>query len=267
MNFSGILGFLAGLGLIVYGIIGNGDKISGFIEYSSLAITLGGTAGALLMSFPFKVIKNVPHMLFMVIKPKKYDPQEYIDQMVEYAKIARSKSLLALEDSANDCKDPFMKSSLMLIVDANDSDRVKAMLDDGIDFMCERHEENWAFFDRMSAVAPGFGMIGTLVGLINMLKHLSDNADGLGAGMSTALITTFYGCIVAHLIASPIANRLKTIHSKELLCMQIVEEGALAIISGANPRYIEEKLEFMLANAESKKKGKGKNSNTKETNG
>lgn len=264
MNFTGILGFFLGVGLIIYGIIGNGDSISGFVEYASLAITLGGTAGALLMSFPFKVIKNVPHMLWMVIKPKKYDPKKYIEQMVEYAKIARSKSLLALEDSANECKDPFMKSSLMLIVDANDSDRVKVMLDDGIDFMCERHEENWAFFDRMAAVAPGFGMIGTLVGLINMLKHLSDNADGLGAGMSTALITTFYGCIVAHLIASPIANRLKTIHANELLCMQIVEEGALAIISGANPRYIEEKLEFMLANAENVKEKKKKTDKVKD---
>ena len=260
MNITGILGFLAGLGLVVYGMIGEGDPLSGFINYPSLAITCGGTFGALLMSFPFKVIKNVPKMLKMFVKPKKYKPEAYIDQMVEYAKIARSKSLLALEESANDCKDPFMKSSLMLIVDANDSDRVKAMLDDAIDFMCDRHEENTAFWDKMGAVAPGFGMIGTLVGLINMLANLSGNADGLGAGMSTALITTFYGCILAHLIASPIANRLRTIHSEELLCMQIVEEGALAIISGANPRYIQEKLEFMIP----KSKGKKKEKETKE---
>ncbi len=254
MNISGLLGFLLGLGLIVYGMIGNGDSINTFIDFQSLAITLGGTLGALLMSFPFKIIKNVPKMVMMFLMPKKYDPQKYIEQMVEFAKIARSKSLLALEDSAKDCKDPFMKSSLMLIVDANDSDRVRAMLDDAIDFMCERHEENWTFFDKAGAVAPGFGMIGTLVGLINMLKNLSGNADGLGAGMSTALITTFYGCIVAHLISAPIAHRLRALHAQELLCMQIVEEGALAIISGANPRYIEEKLEFMLP--KNKKKAK-----------
>ncbi len=260
MNITGILGFLAGLGLVVYGMIGSGDPLSGFIDPPSIAITCGGTFGALMMSFPFKVIKNAPKMIKMFVKPKKYKPEKYIDQMVEYAKIARSKSLLALEESANDCKDPFMKSSLMLIVDANDSDRVKSMLDDAIDFMCDRHEENTAFWDKMGAVAPGFGMIGTLVGLINMLANLSGNADGLGAGMATALITTFYGCIMAHLIASPIANRLRTIHSEELLCMQIVEEGALAIISGANPRYIQEKLEFMIP----KNKGKKKEKETKE---
>ena len=264
MNISGIIGFLMGLGLIVYGMIGQGDPLSGFINYPSMAIVIGGTFGALLISFPFKIVKNSPKLLLMVLKPKKYDPKVYIDQMVEYAKIARSKSLLALEDSANECTDPFMKSSLMLIVDANDSDRVKAMLDDGIDFMCERHEENWVFYEKMGAVAPGFGMIGTLVGLINMLANLTDNSDGLGAGMSTALITTFYGCIIAHLIAAPIANRLKTIHAKELLCMQIIEEGALAIISGANPRYIQEKLEFMLASSEINKKSKSKSKEKEE---
>lgn len=265
MNISGIIGLLAGIALVIYGMIGQGDPISGFIDYPSMAITFGGTFGALLMSFPFKIIKNVPKMLLMFFKPKKYKPEEYIEQMVEYAKIARSKSLLALEDSANDCKDPFMKSSLMLIVDANDSDRVKAMLDDAIDFMCERHEENWSFFDRMGAVAPGFGMIGTLVGLINMLANLEGNAEGLGAGMSVALVTTFYGCIAAHLIASPIANRLKAIHAEELLCMQIVEEGALAIISGANPRYIQEKLEFMLPRNNPKKE-KSRNEKSKKEN-
>ena len=263
MNISGLLGLIAGIGLIVYGMIGQGDPLSGFINYPSLAITLGGTFAALLMSFPMSIIKNVPKMIMMVIKPKKYNPQESINQMVEYAKIARSKSLLALEESANECKEPFMKSSLMLIVDANDSDRVKEMLDSSIDFMCERHSQNIAFFDKTAAVAPGFGMIGTLVGLINMLANLEGDSSGLGAGMSTALITTFYGCIVAHLLASPIAHRLRAIHESEILCMEIIKEGSLAIISGANPRYIQEKLEFMLPKNKGKNKVKNQNKNEK----
>lgn len=256
MNISGIIGFIAATALIVYGCVGSGAPISNFYDPASIAIVVGGTMGALLVGVPFKVIKNIPKMIGMVFKPKKLVPEKYIESMVEYAKIARTKSLLALEDSANECKDPFMKSSLLLIVDANDSDRVKEMLDDAIDFMCDRHEENWAVFDKMGGVAPGFGMIGTLVGLINMLANLSGNPDGLGAGMATALITTFYGCIIAHLIATPVSNRLKANHAKEVLCMQIVEEGALAIISGANPRYIQEKLEFMLPKNSGKSKKK-----------
>ena len=254
MNISGLLGFLAACGLIVFGMIGKGDLITNFVDVTSLALVLGGTLGALLIAYPFKVIKNVPKMILMVIKPKKYKPEKYIEQMVEYAKIARTKSLLALEDSANECTEPFLKSSLMLIVDANDSDRVKAMLDDAIDFMCERHEQNFSFFDKASALSPAFGMIGTLVGLINMLANLSGDPDGLGAGMSVALITTFYGSIFSNLICAPISTRLKAIHAEEVLCMQIIEEGALAIISGANPRYIQEKLEFMLPDKKKKSK-------------
>lgn len=254
MNISGLLGFLAAVALIVWGIIGKGDPITTFVDTQSMAIVFGGTLGALIMAFPFKVIKNIPKMIWMTIKPKKYNPQYYIDQMVEYAKIARTKSLLALEDSANDCKDPFMKSSLMLIVDANDSERVKSMLDDAIDFMCERHEENVSVFDKGSALSPAFGMIGTLIGLIIMLKNLSEDQSKLGEGMSVALITTFYGSLFSNLICAPIATRLKAIHREEVLCMQIVEEGALAIISGANPRYIKEKLEFMLPKNNKKNK-------------
>lgn len=254
MNVSGILGFIAAVALIFYGMTAKGDSATLFLDYQSLAIVFGGTLGALIMAYPIKVIKNVPRMLVMTIKPKKYNPRYYIDQMVEYAKIARTKSLLALEDSANECKDPFMKSSLMLIVDANDSDRVKSMLDDAIDFMSERHEENVSIFDKGSALAPAFGMIGTLLGLIIMLAHLSDDADSLGAGMSVALITTFYGSIFSNLICAPISTRLKSIHREEVLCMQIIEEGALAIISGANPRYIQEKLEFMLPKSNEKDK-------------
>lgn len=257
MNISGLFGLFAGIGLIVYGMIGNGDPISGFIDLASVAITIGGTFAALTMSFPMSIIKNVPKMLMIVTKPPKFKPEECITQMVDYAKIARSKSLLALEESANECKDPFMKSALLLIVDANDSDRVKEMLESSIDFMCDRHSANTAFFDKMGSVAPGFGMIGTLVGLINMLANLTGDSSKLGSGMATALITTFYGCIVAHLIASPIAHRLRGIHESEVLCMEIVKEGSLAIVSGANPRYIQEKLEFMLP------KNKKKQKNTK----
>ncbi|MFA5658056.1 MAG: motility protein A [Oscillospiraceae bacterium] len=258
MNIVSILGYIVGLGLIIYGIIENGDPLSNFWSASSVMIVIGGTVGAVMIGYPWKIIKNMPKMIFMMLKPKKYKPEKYIEQMVEYAKIARTKSLLALEDSANTCPDPFMKSSLMLIVDANDSERVKAMLDDAINFMCDRHEENWSIWEKASSLAPAFGMIGTLIGLINMLANLQENPDGLGAGMSVALITTFYGCILANVFLTPVANRLKAIHSEEVLCMEIVKEGSLAIISGANPRYIQEKLEFMLPK---KKEGKEKSKN------
>lgn len=181
------------------------------------------------------------------MKPKKYDPKKYIDQIVEYAQVARSRGLLALEESANQCTDAFMKSALMMIVDANDPEKVRGMLDDTIMFMCERHEQGRAFFEKGVTIFPAFGMLGTLVGLINMLSSLDlSDPTSLTSGMATALITTFYGSLFANVIFAPLGMALKNSHEEELLCMQIIEEGVLAIAGGSNPRYIQEKLEFML---------------------
>ena len=252
MNISLIIGWVISFGLVIFGIFNGGD-IGSFIEVASLAITVGGTIGCLVASFPLSYLAGVPKKFAMALFPKKYKPEKYIDEIVEYAKIARGRGLLALEESANNCKDPFMKSALMLIVDANDADKVRGMLDDAISFMCERHENGRAFFEKGVGIFPAFGMLGTLVGLVNMLASMEESADGLASGMATALITTFYGSLFANVIFAPLAAALKNTHEDELLCMQIIEEGVLAIAAGSNPRYIQEKLEFMLP--KSKQKG------------
>ncbi len=262
MNISGIIGLVLAIGLVVWGCMSGGD-IMNFWDPASVAIVVGGTIGALIFTYPVSVLKNAGKMVKIAFMPKKYDPEKYIADMVEHCKTARMKGILALEESANACPDPFMKSALMLIVDANDSDKIKSMLDDSIDFMSERHESNFALWVKGSAVAPAMGMVGTLVGLINMLKSMDptnpDSAATLGLSMSTALVTTFYGCILAHLIFSPIGNLCKYNHNQEILCLQIIEEGTLAITAGANPRYVEEKLRMMLP-ANVKPKGKASSS-------
>jgi chemotaxis protein MotA len=270
MNISGIIALLAALGLIVFGIIfGQEDPMGalmGFYDGPSVLIVIGGSIAATVFSFPFSVIKRVPHMLKIAFMPTKYNPEKYVTDMVEYCKTARMKGILALEEAANQCTDPFMKSSLMLIVDANDSEKVRSMLDDAINNMCDRHDSYAAFWGRASAVAPAMGMIGTLIGLVNMLGAMDptdpDSAASLGANMSVALITTFYGCILAHCLFTPIGMLCQANHADEVLCMSIVEEGTLAIISGANPRYVEEKLRMMLpAQKEKKSKAKAKAAN------
>lgn len=261
MNITLIIGWVAAFGLIFMGIVageGNGlGAINRFLEVQSFLITGGGALACLVASFPLSYLAGVPKKLGMAFFPKKYSPEKYIQQIVEYAQTARSKGLLALEESANQCPDPFMKSSLMLIVDANEPEKVRAMLDDAINFMCDRHENGRAFFEKGVALFPAFGMLGTLVGLINMLATMSSNPDGLASGMATALITTFYGSLFANVLFAPLGMALKNSHEDELLCMQIIEEGVLAIAAGSNPRYIQEKLEFMLPkskHADAKKK-------------
>lgn len=256
MNLSLIIGWVISFGLVVFGIIFDmdamkveADKMLNFFDVQSLLITVGGTIGCLIGSFPMSYLKGVGKRLGMAIKPKKYDPAKYIAEIVEYAQVARSRGLLALEESANQCQDPFMKSSLMMIVDANDPDKVRGMLDDTIMFMCERHDQGRAFFEKGVSIFPAFGMLGTLVGLINMLKGLdlsTGDTSALTGGMAVALITTFYGSLFANVVFAPIASALQNVHNDELLCMQIIEEGVLAIAGGSNPRYIQEKLEFML---------------------
>ncbi len=246
MNFSIIIGWVMAFGLVIFGIIGGKGDMKNFIEFSSLAITVGGTLACLIASYPMSYLAKVPKKFVMAFLPKKYDPTKYIKDIVEYAQIARTRGLLALEESANQCKDPFMKQALMLIVDANDPEKVRAMLDDSINFMCERHEHGRAFFEKGVALFPAFGMLGTLIGLINMLANMQENPDGLATGMAQALITTFYGSLFANVLFGPIGMALRNSHEDELLCMQIIEEGVLAIAAGSNPRYIQEKLEFML---------------------
>ena len=245
MNFSIIIGWAAAFGLIIYGILSSGDMKS-FLDPSSFAITCGGTFACLIASFPLPYLAKVPKRLGLAFFPKKHDPVKYIQEIVDYAQTARSKGLLALEESANQCQDPFMKQALMLIVDSNDPDKVRAMLDDSISFMVDRHDSGRAFFDKGVALFPAFGMLGTLIGLINMLAGMSESADNLATGMGQALITTFYGSLFANVMFAPIAAALKNSHEQELLCMQIIEEGVLSIATGSNPRYIQEKLEFML---------------------
>ena len=243
MNITLIIGWVVSLGLVVFGIL-NGGSFDMFIEISSLAITLGGALGVLIAMSPLSLLKTLPKLFKIALFPPKHNPQKYIAEIVEYAKIARSKGLLALEDSANKCEDPFMKQSLMLIVDANDSSKVREMLESSLDFMEQRHAAGREFFAKGVSMCPAFGMLGTLVGLVIMLNNME--GGNLGQAMAVALITTFYGSLFANVFFAPLETALKNAHDSEMLCMQIVIEGVMAIASGSNPRLIQEKLEFML---------------------
>lgn len=243
MDISLFLGWIAGIILIVNAI---GTKNMGnFIDVPSVLITVGGTAAALIASFPLSVLTKIPRHIGIMISTKRYDAEKVIDTLVEMAKTARKKGLLVLEEQANNVKDPFLKQSIMLIVDAMDAEKIREMLESEIDAMSERHDQDVSFYEKGTSIAPAFGMIGTLVGLINMLKNMNmDSGAGntLGSDMSTALVTTFYGCIMAHLLFAPMAKKLRIRNDQELLYKQIIIEGVLSIQAGDNPKYLEEKL-------------------------
>lgn len=155
------------------------------------------------------------------------------------------KGLLSLEDKLHEIEDPFLHSSLMLVVDSVDVEKVRALMVSELEQLDERHALDREFYEKGASYAPAFGMIGTLVGLILMLGNMSD-VDTLASGMSTALITTLYGSILANIIFLPISTKLKARHDEEFLCKNLIMEGIIAIQEGDNPKFIEEKLYKLL---------------------
>ena len=264
MNITLLIGSIIAWGMVIFGIIDGsvnsglsvGDGVMLFVNPAGAAIVMGGTFGCIIASFPLSAVKAFPKFMKLAFMPPKFSPGDYIDQVESFAQTARSKGLLALEEPAGKCEDVFLKQAVMLVVDGGDPDKVRAMLEDSIEFTTERHGVAWAMCERGMALAPSFGMIGTVIGLIIMLVSLSSNPDALGGLMAIAMVTTFYGCIVANIMFAPMRSALKNSHDKEVLCMQLVVEGVMSIAAGSNPRLIREKLEFMLAKSDVKGKDK-----------
>ncbi len=271
MNLTYIIGVVGALAVTVLGIIVNvtlgasppvsitPGNLMNFFDVASIFIVIGCTFFVVAASFPASMLKDIPKHFKVMLNTKKFDPLYYIDQLVELAQTARKNGLLSLEEKASEQNDPFFKQAIMLIVDANDPDKVRAILENDIECTSARHEDAAAMYDRASSVAPAFGMVGTLVGLINMLKsmNLEDGADTMGVAMGTALITTMYGCILAHIFFSPIANNLRIRDSEEVLCKQIIVEGIMSIQSGENPKFLREKLLTYMGQKEREEGGEG----------
>lgn len=259
LNITLIIGMVIMLVLVVLGIVqSDGGSMDQFIDIASIQITVGGCLAAMISQTPLSTLKNAGKWFKIAFLPPKNDPYKTIEEIVEYATTARSKGLLALEESANSASDPFMKQALMLIVDANDPDKVREMLENALDGAASRHAAGAAFFGTGVSMGPGFGMIGTLVGLVVMLNNMAANPDNLGGAMAIAMITTFYGSLMANAIWAPLETALKNAHADEELCKTMIIEGVMSIAAGANPRLIQEKLEFMLPRSEVEKRGGGK---------
>lgn len=264
MDFTIIFGIAAGVMLIVWSIVSSGN-LMGFYNFPSVLITLGGTFAATFASFPFRMFLNIGKHLLVVLKRPKHSPEYYIDTIVELAHLARQNGILSLEDKAIELKknDAFLSESIMLIVDAIEPEKTKEMLAIEFENLETRHAAVWAMYEKAASYAPAFGMIGTLIGLVNMLLNLDMDseagASALTSGMATALLTTFYGSMLANLVFMPMANKLRARHEYEMLCKEIIAEGILAIQAGDNPRYIELRLKTFLKNkARSKRKQKAK---------
>ena len=250
MELTTILGIAFGFVIIVAGIMLQGS-IMDYWDAASLVIVLGGTLLATIASYSAKDLKSLPKLFKAAFTKHEYDMNGTITQIIELANIARRDGLLALDNKASEIEDPYMKKGIMLVVDGTDPELIRNIMETELTFIEERHGVGQSMMKSMSAFAPAFGMAGTLIGLISMLKNLND-ASTLGKGMATALITTFYGVLFANLCFSPIASKLQSITEREIRYNELILEGLLAIQAGENPRLIEEKLVSFIAKNEKK---------------
>lgn len=251
MDIATILGLVFGFGFIVWGIMGSGDIIS-YIHTSSLLIVLGGTLGATMIAYPINDLKGIGKIFKKAFFYKEVSVSGVIEQIIELANVARKEGLLSLEEFGDKLDDEFLKKGINLIVDGTDPELVRSILETELTFLEERHDQAKGILESMGAYAPAFGMIGTLIGLINMLKEM-DDPSAIGPSMSVALITTFYGSLFANVVFLPLAQKLTVRSKSEVLLKELMVEGLLSIQAGENPRIIEEKLKTFITPGQRKK--------------
>lgn len=244
MDISTVVGLALGLGVTIWGILISGNLLS-YYDFASIVITIGGTIAATILAHPMSSIKGMGKVFKKAFLYKEQSINEIIQSIISLANVARKEGLLSLEDYGSKLDDEFLKKGIMLIVDGTDPELVRNILETELVFLEERHGEGQGILETMGAFAPAFGMIGTLIGLINMLKTLED-VSSVGPQMSVALITTFYGSALANIIFIPLSKKLKLRSKSEVLVKELMIEGLLSIQAGENPRIIEEKLKTFI---------------------
>ncbi len=239
------LGIIIALLAIVVATVMDGNSFGALIGPSSLLLVVLGSVGVSLSGYQMADVKNVPKGILLAMTGKEPDPGEAIDRLMKFAEIARKEGVLALEEQLEGLDDAFMKVGLQQIVDGVDGDVVRDVLEIELAALDERHGPVIGYIKTMGSYAPTMGMVGTVVGLINMLGNLSDPAQ-LGLGMSVALLTTLYGVIFANLVFLPIASKLQRLHDLEVAQKDLVLDGILAVQGGASPRMVVERLEAYI---------------------
>ncbi len=255
MDIATIIGFAAGISLVAITVLLGGAPAV-FIEPASMVLVVGGTLAATLINFPLSDVLSVFTTVKNAFVHRESTPEHLIEKLVSFATVARREGILALENHAEEAGDDFLQTSIQLAIDGTAPELIKDILTTEIAFMEDRHTMGQSILTTMGAFAPAFGMIGTLMGLVQMLVALDDPSK-IGEGMALALLTTLYGALLANLVFLPAAGKLKVRTTSELLAKEIIIEGILSIQSGDNPRVVEQKLKAFVSPAIRERVGKG----------
>lgn len=251
MDIASLAGLILGFAMVIFGIVSSADISAlkeSFMDLPSAIITIGGSLTGLLCSNKLKDFLAGFKSIQLALKETTTDPSEVISNIINLANVSRKEGLLALEEAAGSIDDPFLKKGIMLVVDGTDPDLVRGILETDLSCVEARHKKTIGFWTKWAELGPAWGMIGTLVGLVNMLKNLNDPSS-IGPQMAVALLTTLYGSLIANWLCSPIASKLEINNANEIMMKEVTVEGLLSIQAGENPRVIEEKLKSFLSPA------------------
>lgn len=248
VDLASILGLILCFAMCAYGIIDNAgiNNIGRYLDAPSAIITFGGAFFAVLAANTMKDYIGGLKSFLLVFKSPAIDMSAMIQKIIELSNVARKEGLLSLEEAAGELDDEFMKKGILLIVDGTDPELVRGIMETELISVEDRHKKKISFWEDLGAMGPAWGMIGTLVGLVNMLYEM-DDPSSIGPSMAVALITTLYGSLLANWICTPVANKLKVNNASEIMMKEIMIEGLLSIQAGENPRVIEEKLKSFLS--------------------
>ncbi len=252
MDIASVAGLILGVAMVIFGILSNGGvaALGNFVDLPSVIITIGGSLSSTLFSNKLKDFINGFKAITLALKePAIGDASAAISEIINLSNISRKEGLLALEEATHDMEDEFLKKGINLVVDGTDPELVRGILETELINIETRHKRIIGFWEKWGEMGPAWGMIGTLIGLVNMLKNLEDSSS-IGPNMAVALLTTLYGSLIANWLANPTAAKLKVNNELEIMMKEIAVEGLLSIQAGENPRVIEEKLKSFLAPAE-----------------
>ncbi len=253
MDIATLVGVISGIGFVLVTIL-MGSGLGMFINIPSIMIVVGGTFAATLIAYPLSDFLKVIGMAVRVFMFKIEKPEDLVATLVDISNKARKGGLLSIEGDIKEVKDPYLASALQMTVDGVKTSDIAAIMQKKISVIQREHKIGWSIFGSMGSYAPAFGMVGTLIGLVQMLANLDDPST-IGPKMAVAMITTFYGAVLANLFFIPMSDKLKLRSQEEITNMNLLFEGVVSIREGEHPRMLEDKMSVYLSSGKAGDEG------------
>ncbi|MGP0577647.1 flagellar motor protein [Paenibacillus peoriae] len=245
MDITIVLGIIAGIIALIGGFLWEGGEFTGLLQGTSALIVFGGTFAAVVISYPASKLKTIPTALRMAFSREDNPTKQYIEDLVSMAATSRRSGVLALERTSSEHPNAFLREGLQLVIDGTEQEQIKQILELELDAIEHKHEGYAKIFESAGGYAPTMGIIGTVMGLIHVLGSLTE-PTALGPSIAVAFIATLYGVASANLIFLPIASKIRATSESEIITMDLLLQGILAIQNGENPKLVRKKLEFFI---------------------